>query len=449
MLELLKIETNPGPRRIAAAAPNKEHHMDPLLVEYGLFGGGLVPMKRPEDIARYNEALVDLGIAPTALTSINIDGIGWSPEVAVEQGNKRYMDHGDANQTAIIATPDQEKKPIHVLSHSYQRRLMRNFFARSRREIADVTTSACVRLCMDQATTAYESPKDLLYLETVKVQASAGKLTEEAHTQQTMADTFLQGNNWFDASLRAYIRESGQQHGNLLRRHVEIPDFLFALIGNFWSRAFGGVYVLLAGKDKILVVEDETLLPSLQPAKGERFTAFSVSQRKELIEHLIDEDLIELDNNHYKHNAADLEKLKNFIIADQVGCIEPDCDIETLSASRRKGILMSGKSNLPSVLPQLERYARNLSGQTNLKSMQHISDELQLLLLRPSEQAGENAQNILWMLLLRLQENPFDVLSLYQYDKERFFSLFETWSPAKKRWAAKYISKNYVPEMNQ
>lgn len=422
--------------------------MHPLLIESGLFGGGLVRLRKSEDIARYNDALVDFGIAPTSLNEISIDGAGWSPEIALEKGNRRYMDQGEANQSVIIATPDQERLPIHVPAQSYERRLLANFFARSRREIADITTSACVRLHLEQGMTSFETPKDLLYLEHVVVQASCGKLYDEVATQKALATEFLsEGNQWFDAELRKRIIESGRTSGNLLRRRVEIPDFPFTLIGNFWHRAFGGVFVLQAGKDKILIVEDEKLLPGLEPERGERYSVFSIAQKKELIEHLLSEDLIEFDLAYYKEHPEELNELKNYIVADIVCRCEPDCDFAAMSAPKRKSVLVDSKDAEQPLLPSLERFTRTLSGKS-VKAL-HMHEGLGLHLLRPSEKAGENAQSVLWMLLLLLQENPFNVLRLYEHDKERFFALFETWSASKKRWAARYVADRYVPEMKR
>lgn len=50
----------------------------------GLFGGDMVTLSGSL-AKRYNECLAMLGVTPTKLKIFSIDGIGWSPELAVEK----------------------------------------------------------------------------------------------------------------------------------------------------------------------------------------------------------------------------------------------------------------------------------------------------------------------------------------------------------------------------
>ena len=96
--------------------------MDRILIDSGLFGGGLALINTPRGVAMYNEALKGLGIEPTGLKTFQIDGIGWSPEISTEKGNRAYLTHGNANQIGIIVTPDQYRKPIHFPSNTFSLR---------------------------------------------------------------------------------------------------------------------------------------------------------------------------------------------------------------------------------------------------------------------------------------------------------------------------------------
>jgi hypothetical protein len=422
--------------------------MDQLLIDSGLFGKGLVPIDTPQGVRRYNDALVDLGITPTGLSKFNIDGMGWSPEIAAERGDTGYLGHGEANRIAIIATPDQDRKPIHLPTFSFERQLLRNFFERSKREIADITTSACVRLELENDILEFESPKDLLELETVDVYASAGELMHHANEQKRLAAEFMLDRNWTNSVLRERIMHSAAAHGDLRRRRTEIPKLPFSLSGNFWTRAFGGVFVLRAGADSILVVEDKRQLAKIRQGENDRFEAFALGN-EEAVECLMREDFFELDLRRYQtpEGQKELELLEFYLMVDAVCRTEPDCDFDLLTSSKRKGILLSAEKRCAE-LNEIRRFKRAL--EQRLEGKIRISTELSLLLLHPNAMlTGVQHQAILWMLLQRLQENPVDVLTLYTYDKERFFALFSEWTPAKKRWAAKYVSANYVPEMNR
>ena len=148
------------------------------LIDNGLFGAGLILLKTPEMIARYNATLRSLGLEPTALKQFSIDGAGWSPEIAHEQGDNFYLSHGVANQLAIIATPDQENMPIHFPFTSYDRRLMQAYFASFRQEIADLTGSTFIFLDIDQEMVEFESPHDLLLIDNVVIRSKAGNLID-------------------------------------------------------------------------------------------------------------------------------------------------------------------------------------------------------------------------------------------------------------------------------
>ncbi|MGB1308726.1 MAG: DUF6638 family protein, partial [Oceanihabitans sp.] len=70
-------------------------------------------------VERYNKCLLKLGFEKTKLTSFSIDGIGWSPEIAEEKNNVRYLNHGDANPHGIIITPLQKGKPVFMPFHDF------------------------------------------------------------------------------------------------------------------------------------------------------------------------------------------------------------------------------------------------------------------------------------------------------------------------------------------
>ena len=71
------------------------------LREAGLFGGALVTLSGSL-AKRYNACLAMLGVTPTKLKTFSIDGMGWSPEVAVEKKENYYLNTGEANVNAII-----------------------------------------------------------------------------------------------------------------------------------------------------------------------------------------------------------------------------------------------------------------------------------------------------------------------------------------------------------
>ena len=455
------------PRRHSSPwSPNSSHDkrgqtMDQLLIDSGLIGKGLVHIKSPKVLQMYNDALVSMGVEPTSLSEFWIDGIGWSPQIAAEKKDPEYMGFG-SGRFAIIASPDQEGKPIFLLRNTNERRLLRSYMARFRQEVANVNISACVELQQRQNILVNESPKDYLLFDSVTVVTHVNGLMEAAAEQKALVEEFKTvPDAWRDRALREKIIESAKVHGDLRRRKVEIPEFLFSLRGNFWSKEFGGVFVLRSGMDSILIVEDESWLPKIQPQKGERYKAFALSQTEKIIDHLLEEDLVELDLKRYRiqqtnksepNPLKELDELELFMTMDAVCALEPECEFSKLSLSRRDRILVAAgqKNKVVPMLSDLQHLSRGLrSGEILGKALPRVPDDLRLLLLRPHKELGDSATPIIWLLLLRMQENPMDVLKLYTYDKERFFALFEKWPASKKRWAAKYIPTRYESEMEK
>ena len=105
-----------------------------------LYKGELVSLNTPL-VNRYNQCLKLIGIAPTALTQISVDGIGWSPEVAEEKGNLYYLNIGEANTNAIIISPEQHRKPVYFPFHSFDKDIMYGIFAAHKKAITDITVS--------------------------------------------------------------------------------------------------------------------------------------------------------------------------------------------------------------------------------------------------------------------------------------------------------------------
>ena len=63
------------------------------LFAHGLRGANLFEVQTQEMVDRYNDCLEHLGLSKTKLNSFSIDKMGWSPQIAEEQGDM-YLSHG-------------------------------------------------------------------------------------------------------------------------------------------------------------------------------------------------------------------------------------------------------------------------------------------------------------------------------------------------------------------
>lgn len=426
------------------------------LINAELFGAGLLSVDTSLLVERYNECLADMGIESTALKTFHVDGIGWSPEIAQEKDNSRYLSHNDAGQLAIIIGPDQERRPLYFPARSFDRALVAQYFQHHRQAVADLTTSTALWLDMDVNLTSYESVHDLLLLDHVVIRTSAGELMEAVREQQVLVETFSQHESaWFDEPLREQILESAQAHGDLRSRKM-VPDLHFELPSAFHTRAFGGVFVFrgAAGED-ILVVEDEGALASPKSASKSKSKSKSISSSKSalalddplLTERLIAAGLLEIDLDWYSAHPETLGELKESLVADVLCAEDADMDFAKLSSARRKKRVLALKDRAPTVLFELERFSKQLRGSDTASLLDEISHDLKGLLVHPADGVAESTRQVLWRLLCRLQTH--DPLRLYVADKNLFFERYAQWPRSKQDWAVERISSRYRPLMDE
>ena len=285
----------PSAERGADAAPGPDE-MERLIRD-GLFGAGLVAIDTPKLVGRYNACLQQLGIAPTGLTSFRIDGLGWSPEIARDKGDIRYLCAGIANPMGVIVSPSQRGKPIYSPFNSYDRRMLDAYFDRYHQTIADITATTYLGLDIDQELTRYETPRDLLLVRYIVVRSVAGGLFDAARAQGALVERFMADDlAWFDPRLRAALvgmRASGAISAIAASRSRRLRFDVWT----FHTQAFGGVFVLrcLKSGGTMLLVEDGALLGGGAGDAEERAVADA-----DLPQRLEDEEIVEIEWEWYR-----------------------------------------------------------------------------------------------------------------------------------------------------
>jgi hypothetical protein len=422
--------------RVTGATPDVEEMG--RLVRDGLFGAGLVVIDSPELVGRYNACLQQLGIEPTQLTSFRIDGLGWSPEIAHEKGDNRYLCAGVANPMGVIVSPSQRGKPIYSPYNSYDRRMLDAYFDRHYQSIADITATTYVGLDIDQELTHYESPRDLLLVRYIVVRSIAGGLFDAARDQRGLIDRFMADDlAWLDPRLRAGLVESARQWGDLRYRRLEITPLRFD-VWSFHTQAFGGVFVLRCLKNggTMLVVEDGVFV-SEGAGEAEEFAITNPA----LLDRLQSEHIVEIDWGWYRAHPEVLADKKLSLLADAV-CDEcPGLDFAALKLAQKRQHAARTADRLPAVYHELERVAHRIDA-GRPPTMKELSPALRLALLRPHRRLDEAERDVVWLLLCRLQ--PSDALRLYMSDKDRFFTQYQTWSTCKREWAIDLIKTRYL-----
>lgn len=416
------------------------------LIQSGLYGAGLLEIRTPELVSRYNECLEAVGAARTGLHKFSIDGSGWSPEIAQEKLERNYLSANDASRVAIIISPDQHNRPLYYAMYSFEREIMNRLFEQYAEEIADVTADAALWVELEQGLSDYRSPRDLLLIDEIRVRTHVlGGLVEHAHAQSALCRRFTnESEAWFNADLRAAIIATAQQHGDLRSRRVQVPEFVFAETQNFYTRALGGVFVFrgLKKRGNIIICED---VVQAAPIRNQLTEVFALSNPAWL-HALAEEQLILIDADYYAHHPDLLNHIHDCLFADAVSGEDKEFDFDGLTPPQRKALIRKHKKAFPAEFFELERLSKMLN-QPGFIRHEELSPQLQLLLYHPNEKLPRATQGVLWQLLCKIC--PVDAVRLFFSDKAEFYEQYAEWPESKKRWAISMIQQQIKPAGNK
>ena len=411
--------------------------MDTLLEKSGLYGGGLVAIRSQVLIDRYNECLSKAGITPTPLKTFDIDGKGWSPQIAEDKKDPFYLSSGGAVQFGIILTLEQQGKPVYRPYYSFERWIMDKIFELYSESIADLTSRSGVWLQIDPGIARICDPEDVLMVEslTVTLADTAGVITG-ALGQKAMIKMFKDGSEWSNEDLRKKIIASSLRFGDLRDRKVIIPPIKIdgEDMAYFYSEDFGGTFTLRNSemKEGLLVIASELAEASL-------------------ITRLFDNKFVEIPLDWYRKNPLALEDLWESILADAIYNTDGGSGVDFIAMTPMEKNRYAAKlTSLPKEFFELEKFRKSLEIGKEPKS---LSDKLKILLMRPHRDVPEWALKVVWRLISRMTlvmgVPTISVADLYLYDKPTFFENYMKWPESRRLWAIEHLNSRGLCPTNQ
>ncbi|GGG04567.1 hypothetical protein GCM10011344_01190 [Dokdonia pacifica] len=404
------------------------------LKEAGLYGGALVPVSGSL-AQRYNECLAMLGVAPTALTNFAIDAMGWSPEIATEKGENYYLNIGEANTNAIIISPEQRYKPVHMPSHSFDRDLMEAVFAANNRIIRDITKDAAICVHIDQKIDAFYEPFDLLRYDTITVTFDIlNQLDVKQAEQNELIATFQEGNNFINRELHKKLIENAKKYGDLRHRKLTI-DPLPLKVSSFYTRAFGGVFVLKDFITDIMIFEDKAVFDKAITDTGHDVALFH-KDHDELIDKLVKDFIIDNDlKKASKSKRFDRIKKHRFMEHSKEAT---HSFVEILDSHFLfKKYITSLDIEVQKQLNGVELFFQKSIINKEIKQEDYIDTVYYKALHQPHSSLEEEQAELIWKLLIKMQ--PIDPLHLYWYDKAQFYEAYQTWPDTYQDWVIQGI----------
>lgn len=402
-----------------------------------LYQSELIPISG-KLVERYNECLQTLGFKPTKLKSFSIDSIGWSPEIAEEKKNINYLNHGDANPHGIIISPLQKGKPVYVPFHTFDKEMMQFIFKTYGHQINDITRDSAICLDFDQDIDAFYEPLDILKYKEVEITFRLiNDLNKIQIEQLELINKFKSGNNFIDETIHEELLRSAKKHGDLRQRELNLEPIHFKT-SSFYSRAFGGVYVLRDFISTIVVFEDDDAHKEAIKDTVHDVLIYHISQ-PELIEKLRDHLIIECDLEEVV-NTKRYDRIKKFMFQNELKNTEHPINEILNSNVLFKSYLNKIDVKALKRVNGVEIYLERLERSNAFKIPDLIEQGFYNALHQPHSSLDAKHQDLIWKLLVNI--SPRDVLFLYWYDKQKFYEDYKTWDDGFRDWVITTIRNN-------
>jgi len=407
------------------------------LKEANLYQSELIPISG-KLVERYNKCLKKLGLAETKLTNFSIDGMGWSPEISEEKKEQFYLCNGESNPHAIIISPKQYKKPVYNPVHTFDRDMMNLIFKTYVDKINDITRDSAICVDFDQGIDVYYEPLDVLRYQTIKIRFHLiDNLNKVRFEQLQLVEKFKFQSNFIDEEIHSELLASAKKYGDLRDRDLSLDDIDFE-VNSFYTKAFGGIYVLRDFIAPIVVFESEDWYKEAIKDTFHEVMIFHISQA-ELVDKLRDHIIIAYDLDKSVKTER-YGRIKKFIFASYLK--EPQHSIKDILNDKLLFKSYLNKLDIDSRkrVMSVERYLAKLETSNQYKIADIIDNDFFEAMHEPHSSLHPKHQDLIWKLLVNI--SPKDVLFLYWYDKILFYKQFEFWDNSLKDWVIEQIQQN-------
>ena len=408
------------------------------LIKAKLYRNEIIPVSG-KLVERYNKCLLKLGFTKTKLQKFSVDGMGWSPEIAAEKKNPFYLNNGEANTHAIIISPKQKGTPVYNPFHSFDAFLMKEIFKKYEKTINDITRDSAICVDFDQKIDAFYEPLDvLLYKDIVIKFHLIDHLNKAKKEQLTLIETFNYENNFIDENIHQQLLKSAKKYGDLRNRNLTLEEISFKT-ESFYTKAFGGVYLLRDLATPILIFEDKEVYKEAIKDTTYDVLMYHISH-SELMDKLLNYNVVEFDLEE-ETTKKRYHRIKKFIFSSYLKeTTHPLKDIlqdPILFKSYLNKIDINERKKVMGVELFLDKKKINRM----LNPLDIIDAKVYVALHKPHSSLKPNDQDLIWTLLVNIA--PLDILFLYWYDKEQFYSNFKNYDESLKDWIIETICNNF------
>lgn len=395
----------------------------------GLYGGALVPLSGSL-AKRYNGCLEMMGIAPTALSHFSIDAMGWSPEIAEEKKDNYYLNIGEANTNAIIISPAQNNKPVHMPSHSFDRDLLNAVFVAHEKPIRDITKDAAICVHLDQHIDTFYEAFDLLRYGKITVSFKIlNNLDKKQEEQAKLIEKFNKGNAFLDREVHKELLASSRAFGDLRNRKLHLESFSLE-VSSFHTRAFGGVFLLKDFIKPIMIFESKETFN--QAIKNDTLDVLLFHIEHDEVLEVLKSHLILESNLKKSVKTPRYERIKNHIFSEYVK--NPQQPFKEIFDSHFLFLKYLNELDvaIQKKITGVELYFQKLIIDKTLQREDYIDTPFYKALHQPHSSLEVDQKALIWKLISKIA--PLDPVHLFWYDKALFYKTYTSWDETYKDW---------------
>jgi len=404
------------------------------LVKHGLMYGNLVEVSSASMVNRYNRALEHLTGKRTSLEEFHVDISGFSPEIGEEFGDPLYLNPNGCNRQFILLNVAQKTAPLLNAHFSTSRSILRRFIDDNEEQLFALSIRDAVVGELVNTVFSIRSPLDLFDIQKIDVEAdTVGGHVEAGEELTDKIDRFMtEPDGWWDDVLIAEMVELSKHTGDIIRTPIALQPQSFEQ-GNFHTSHYGGLYIFRDVKRTACIASRKLEIVDNLPVKH----ILTMADRRELASFLSRNKLVEPIFEADRKRAESIFRQKlDFIVIDAAA--NSGEDLTDVSRRDLRALKRKYHRELPEEYHTLERLLRQLTKGGRLPRITP-EDPAFFYLLRSTNHADKHLVN---MLLAEL--TPLDFRQLFICHKESFYAQYQTWSEAKKTFAAQFLAEEYV-----
>lgn len=397
---------------------------------------GLLKVRHPHMVDRYNSALEIITGHRTAFSEFQIDATGFSPEIAEELGDPDYLNPLGTNRKYILITLSQKDLPVLDPRFSSTGTMMRDFIARNEEALFLLTSRDAVWGEMEDATWRIRSIEDLLSIKKIRftVNTPTGILENAERLSEMVQEFTASKDMWRDDAVIEEMVELAKSVGDV-RRHHAVPDRLEYRKDNYHTSHLGGLYVFSLPSGTVLLHEDPAFQTDIT-WQGKKIRCIPVSDTEAVINFLFDNDLIVLPRaDTVVENQVELLRTLEFLAFDHISAQRPTEKLSGYDFNKTRSAIYAYHDEMPVAFHEIQRALKYCDA--GLAWDADLIDASTLAYMAKTVPGANQA--LVEHLLAHL--TPADYLGSYLHNRPLFFKRYETWNDARRDYTTAQLSK--------